>query len=69
VQNICKVLGVTRESVKLWRKTVEKDGPEGFIKYPKTGKKSGLTDEIKTLLKTVVVQSPERSNYKQAVWD
>jgi transposase len=69
VSNICKVLGVTRESVRLWRKTVEKDGPEGFIKYPKTGKKSGLTDEIKTLLKTVVVQSPERSNYKQAVWD
>ncbi len=69
VTNICKVLGVTRECVRLWRKTIEKDGPEGFIKYPKTGKTSGLTEEIKTLLKTVVVQSPEKLNYKQVIWD
>lgn len=47
VSDICKVLGVTRECVRLWRKTIEKEGPEGFIKYPKTGRKSGLIDEIK----------------------
>ncbi len=67
--DICKVLGVSRESVRLWRKTIETDGPDGFIKYPKTGRKSGLTDEIKDLLKMNIIESPEKFNYKQAVWD
>ncbi len=69
VTDVCKVLGVTRESVRLWRKTIEIDGPEGFIKYHRTGRISGLTDEIETLLKTTVIKSPEESGYKQAVWD
>lgn len=69
VSDICNVLGVSRECVRLWRKTIERDGPEGFIKYPKTGKKSGLTEDIQILLKTEIIQSPEHSNYKQAVWD
>jgi len=69
VSDICKVLGVTRESIRLWRKTIEKDGPDGFIKHHKTGKRSGLTEEIKILLKTSVIQSPEQFNYKQTVWD
>jgi len=69
VSDVCKVLGVTRECIRLWRKTIEIEGPDGFIKYPKTGRRSGLTDDIKTLLKKVVVQSPEILDYKQVVWD
>jgi len=55
VSDVCKVLGVTRECIRLWRKTIEIDGHDGFIKYPKTGRRSGLTDDIKTLLKKVVI--------------
>lgn len=67
--DICKVLGVSRESVRLWRKTIEIDGPEGFIKYHKTGRKTGLTEEIVNLLKSTIVENPSKQDYKQAVWD
>lgn len=67
--DVSKVLGVSRESIRLWRKTIETDGPDGFIKYPKTGRKTGLTEEIKNLLKSTIIESPEKLNYKQTVWD
>jgi transposase len=69
VNDICKVLGVSRESIRLWRKTIEKEGPDGFIIHPKTGRKKGLTEDIKTLLKTVIIESPEKYKFKQTVWD
>lgn len=69
VKDICKVLGVSRESVRTWRIRVENEGPDGFIKHPKTGRKSGLTDEIKEFLKVAVTQPTGKYNYKQAVWD
>lgn len=39
VHTVCKVLGISRECLRLWRKTIETEGPEGFIKHPKTGRK------------------------------
>jgi len=69
VSDVCKVLGVTRECVRLWRKTIEKDGPEGFVKYRKTGRKSALTYEIKLLLQSALTESPQTLGYNQAVWD
>ncbi len=69
VRDICNVLGVSRESIRIWRIVVEKEGPDGFVKHPRTGRKSGLTDEIKEFLKNAVTQSTEKYNYKQAVWD
>lgn len=69
VNDVCKVLGVTRESIRLWRKVVENEGPEGFIAHPRTGRKSGLTMEIKELLKSALIKKPENFGYQQAVWD
>lgn len=69
VNDICKVLDVSRESVRLWRKIIETDGPDGFIMHPKTGRKSGLTDGIKTFLKASILKSPSELGYKQVVWD
>ena len=69
VQDICKVLGVSRESIRAWRVRVGEEGPEGFVKHRRTGRKSGLTDEIKEFLKIAVAQPTEKYNYNQAVWD
>jgi len=69
VNDICKVLGVTRESVRLWRKTIEIEGPEGFIKHPKPGRNSGLTKEIDELLNEALSSAPEKCGYNQAIWD
>ncbi len=66
VNIICKVLGISRECLRLWRKTVE---AEGFIKHPKTGRKSELTEEIRILLKEILLESPEKLGYKQVIWD
>lgn len=69
VNDICKVLGVTRESIRLWRKTIEAEGPEGFIKHPKPGRNSGLTKEIEITLKEALSLNPEKYGYRQAIWD
>lgn len=69
VNDVCKVLYISRESVRLWRKIVETEGPNGFIMRPKTGRKSGLTEDIKTFLKASILKSPSELGYKQAIWD
>jgi transposase len=69
VKDICKVLGVTRESIRLWRKTIETEGPEGFIKHQKPGRNSGLTKEIEISLKKALSLNPENCGYMQAIWD
>lgn len=69
VNDICKVLGVTRESIRLWRKTIEREGPEGFIKHPKPGRNSGLTKEIEELLIETLSINPENFGYNQTIWD
>jgi transposase len=69
VNDVCKVLGVTRESIRLWRKTIETEGPEGFVSHPRTGRTSGLTEEVKALLKPALTKKPEELGYNQAIWD
>jgi len=69
VNDICKVLGVTRESIRLWRKTVGAEGPEGFIKHPRPGRNSGLTQEIAELLTNALSSPPGDCGHRQAVWD
>ena len=69
ISDVCKVLGVTRESVRLWRKTLEKDGPDGFVKYHKTGRISKLTPAIEDFIKASIILAPSNFGYHQSIWD
>ena len=40
VTEVCDVLNVTRESLRLWRKRLREEGPEGFTAHKNKGRKS-----------------------------
>lgn len=68
MKEVCNVLGVTREGVRLWKERFRKDGLEGFLKEKKVGKRSKLNETRKKELKDTVRRSPKRQGYKQKKW-
>ncbi|MBI4646410.1 MAG: helix-turn-helix domain-containing protein [Bacteroidia bacterium] len=69
VTEVCNVLNVTRESIRLWRERLKKEGPEGFIAHKNKGRKSYLTEEIKNDLQNVVLMPPKKLEYNEKYWD
>ena len=45
MSEVCNVLGVTREGVRLWKEKFRVEGVEGALKIGKVGKRSWLTPE------------------------
>jgi transposase len=68
MKEVCNVLGVTRESVRLWKEQFRKDGLDGFLKEKKVGKRSKLNEARKMELKNIVRLSPKKQAYKQKNW-
>lgn len=68
MKEVCNVLGITRESVRLWKEQFRKDGLKGFLKEKKVGKRSKLNETRKMELKDIVRLSPKRQGYKQKKW-
>ena len=68
MSNVCDVLGVTRESVRLWKEQFRQSGLQGVLKEKKVGKRSKLNAEKKEKLKNVVKLSPKRQGYKTKKW-
>jgi len=62
-------LNVTRESLRLRRERLEKEGPEGFTAHKNKGRKSYLTETIKNDLKQVILESPQKLGYQEKYWD
>ena len=44
MKEVCNVLGVTRESVRLWKGQLREEGIEGLLKEKKVGKRSKLNE-------------------------
>jgi transposase-like protein len=68
VTEICKVLNVTRESIRLWRICLNEKGLQGFVAHNKKGKVSNLTNEVKANLQKVISIEPVRLGYKEKKW-
>ena len=68
MSNVCDVLGVTRESVRLWKEQFRQYGLQGVLKEKKVGKRSKLNAEKKEELKRIVKLSPKRQGYKTKKW-
>jgi transposase len=47
MSNVCDVLGVTRETIRLWKEQFRKHGLQGVLKEKKLGKRSKLNAEKK----------------------
>ena len=68
MNNVCEVFGVTRESVRLWKKQFRQYGLKGVLKEKKVGKRSKLKADKKEKLKEIVGKSPKRQGYKAKKW-
>ena len=68
MKEVCNVLGVTRESVRLWKEQFRQIGLQGVLKEKKVGKRSKLNEDKKKELRTIVKLSPKRQGYKTKKW-
>lgn len=68
MNEVCDVLGVTRESVRLWKEQFRQYGLQGVLKEKKVGKRSKLNVDKKEELKKIVKLSPKRQGYKTKKW-
>jgi len=62
------VLGVTRESVRLWKEQLRKGGLTGLLKEKKVGKRTKLNDDKQKELKSIVSRFPKRQGYITGKW-
>ena len=68
MNDVCGVLGVTRESVRLWKEEFRQSGLQGVLKEKKVGKRSKLNAKKKEELEEIVEKSPKRQGYKAKKW-
>ena len=68
MKEVCNVFGVTRESVRLWKEMLRKEGLKGVLRERKVGKRSKLNEEKKNELKRIVNLSHKRQGYKTKKW-
>ncbi len=71
VKEVCNVLNVTRESLRVWRNRLKSEGTQGLIAQKRKGKKSHLTIEVEDDLKNVILKSPVEFgyNYNEKYWN
>lgn len=68
MNNVCAVMGTTRESVRKWKVELRKYGLSGLVKEKKVGKRSKLTNEKKSELKKILKSSPRKYGYDKNRW-
>lgn len=68
MKEVCNVLGVTRESVRLWKQQLRKEGLTGLLKEKKVGKRSKLKEDKQRELKSIVSRSPRKQGYITGKW-
>ncbi len=69
VTEVCNVLDVTRESLRVWRNRFKSEGTQGLIAQKRKGKKSHLTMEVRDDLKNVTLKSPVEFGYGEKYWN
>lgn len=69
VTEVCNVLDVTRESLRVWRNRLKREGPQGLIAQKRKGKKSHLTIKVRDDLKNVILKSPVEFGYSEKYWN
>jgi len=65
---VCNVLDITREGVRLWKNQLRKEGLKGMLKQGKVGKRSKLNQQSKNKLKKIIKKPPASLGYKNKKW-
>ncbi len=64
---ICSVLDITREGVRLWKNQLRRQGLKG-LRQGKVGKRSKLNQQRKNTLKKIIKKPPVAQGYKNKKW-
>jgi transposase len=65
---VCHVMGVTRETIRLWKDKLRKGGLSEVLAKRKLGKRSKLTAEKEKELRGVLKKHPEKFGYPDKKW-
>jgi len=68
MQGVCKVLGVTRETVRKWKDLLRKGGLAELLNEKKVGKRARIEGAELLELKKLVKQKPTKYGYEGKRW-
>ena len=68
MQEVCNVMGVTREAIRLWKEQLRKGGLSELLKKGKVGKRSKLTESKLKGLKKALKQEPDNYGLEGEKW-
>ena len=68
MNKVCEVMGVTRETIRIWKGQLRMKGLGGILKNGKVGKRSWLTPEKQSQLKALLKKSPKKTGYESEKW-
>jgi transposase len=68
MQDVCAVLGITRETVRKWKQLLRQNGLSGFLSEKKAGKRSRISIEQQKELRLMLKQKPRTYGYEQKKW-
>jgi transposase len=68
MNEVCKVLSVTRETVRLWKLQLRDGGLSELLKDKKVGKRSKLNEQRRKSLVNVLKKSPGKYGFEEMKW-
>jgi len=69
MSEVCRVLGVTREGVRLWKEKFRTKGLEGVLHEGKVGKRSRLTPDKVKEFKHILKKPPKLQGVEGEKWN
>jgi len=69
VNDICEIIGVSRETLRNWRQSFESEGVNGLKSKARPGRPPRLNSAAQEGLKAALMKTPEELGYQQAIWD
>lgn len=68
MQDVCKVLGVTRETIRKWKDLLRKGGLPELLDEKKVGKRARIGKEELLKLKKLIKQKPTKYGFEGKKW-
>lgn len=68
VQDVCKVLGITRETIRKWKGQLRNGGVNGLVELKKVGKRHRVDKDKLFGLKKTLKQKPAKFGYGGKKW-
>jgi len=66
--DVCTVLQITRETVRLWKKQLRTGGLNGLLTDKKKGKRSRISVENQKELRKILMSSPKKQGLIETKW-